>query len=331
MILSLPFQLFAHEVYVLDKHQIDVGMQDHSINIFSALNNSHNVLLFWLYTGLLALIVIAALYLSFTPFFKKLGKRIDRSSSWALVVIRVAFGASLLLSAINNSLYGPELPISDFPLPSLLKLVMVVSGIALIIGLRIRMFASLTILLWLFAFAVEGMYLLTYINYLGEAIALVLLPATVLSIDGILSKRAKKYKYEQYSLPVARVLFAFSLLYTAITIKFTTTVLTLDVVRDFDLTRYFPFDPLFVVLGAALIEVLVGLLFLTGLLQRFTSAVFLVVMTLSVVFFGESVWPHILIIALGVGLFMHKPDKYTLDSRWLWHKKSLRNLLVRKQ
>jgi uncharacterized membrane protein YphA (DoxX/SURF4 family) len=314
----MPFQLFAHEVYVLSPDKIDRGMTDHSINIFNALSSSHNMFLFFLCAGLGALIVLTAFYLrSITPFVS-LGKTIDKSSAWALVVIRVAFGASLLFSAANSSLYGPELPISSFPLSSLLSPIMIIAGIALIVGFSIRLFATLTILIWLLAFASKGFYILTYINYLGEGIALVLLPATKLSIDGLLNKgRSKKYKYEQYSLPTARVLLAFSLLYTAITIKFATPMLTLDVVRDFTLTRYIPFDPLFVVLGAGLIEVLVGILFLAGLMQRFTAVIFLAALTLSVIFFGESVWPHILIIALGLGLFMHKPDKYTLDS-WLF-------------
>ena len=318
VISSLPFQLFAHEVYVLSPDKIDKGIADHSVNIFNALSSSYNVFLFFVCAGLLALIVLAALYLRSTTPFVRLGKTVDKSSAWALVVIRVAFGASLLFSAANSSLYGPELPLSSFPLAGLLSPVMAIAGIALVLGFKIRLFATLTIILWLLAFASKGFYILTYINYLGEGIALVLLPATKLSIDGLLNKgRSKKYKYEQYSLPIARIVFAFSLLYTAITIKFATTMLTLDVVRDFELTRYFPFDPLFVVLGAALIEVLVGILFLTGLLQRFTAAIFLFVMTLSLIFFGESVWPHTLIIALGVGLFIHKPDKYTLDS-WLF-------------
>ncbi len=91
------------------------------------------------------------------------------------------------------------------------------------------------------------------------------------------------------------------------------TALSLDVVNRYHLTHYFPFDPLFVVLGAALIEVTVALLYMAGLLQRFTTVIFLVFMSLSLIFFKESVWPHYLLIALGIGIFLHQPDKWALD------------------
>jgi uncharacterized membrane protein YphA (DoxX/SURF4 family) len=320
-------QRFGHEVYVLEPEKIKTGLNDHSVHVFDALSTTKNVQLFFLFAGLIALLVLAALYLSYTQTFKRLGKKLDSSSSWALVVIRIAFGMSLILSATNNALYGPELPLSDLYIPEVLRLSLFAFGTALVVGFRTRLFAALSIVLWFFAFLAKGPYILTYINYLGEAVALVMLPRTRFSVDARLGTyKSKKFALEKYSLPVARMLFAVSLLYTAITIKFTTTILTLDVVRDFELTRYFPFDPLFVVLGAALIEVLVGLLFFFGIMQRFTSALFLIVMTLSVWFFGEAVWPHLLIIALGVGLFMHKPDPWTVDSLWLHKAKKFGNL-----
>ena len=98
------------------------------------------------------------------------------------------------------------------------------------------------------------------------------------------------------------------------------TALTLDVVNHYHLTQYFPFKPLFIVLGAGLIELIVSLLYITGLLQRFTTVIFLVFMTLSLLFFKESVWPHYLLIALAIGIFMHKPDIWAAD-RYLFTSK----------
>jgi hypothetical protein len=114
-------------------------------------------------------------------------------------------------------------------------------------------------------------------------------------------------------MPVARLLFGFSLLYTAISVKFMDTALSLDVVNQYHLTRFFPFAPLFVVLGAGLIELAVSLLYMAGLLQRFTTVIFLGFMGASLLFFKESVWPHYLLIALAVGIFLHEPDKWAAD------------------
>ena len=100
--------------------------------------------------------------------------------------------------------------------------------------------------------------------------------------------------------------------------------MSLDVVNHYHLTHYFPFAPLFIVLGAGLIEVVVSLLYVAGLLQRFTTVIFLVFMSLSRLFFRESVWPHYLLIALAIGIFMHKPDMWAAD-RYLFATKLKRS------
>lgn len=324
---------FAHEVYVLPDSKIEAGLADKTVNMFSALTTPQNMVLFWVFAALIAAIIVVAMYLRFKPTFKRIGASLDKTSSWALVLIRLAFGISLLFSVAYSALYGPELPLADFPYPTVLTAVLTITGIALTIGFKIRFFAIIAVLIWLFAFAVNGPYLFTYINYLGEALALILLPVRTFSIDGLLArgKKLPTYRYESYSLPVARILFAISLLYTAITIKFLSTALTLDVAVDFELARYLPFDPLFIVLGASMIEILVGLLFLFGLMQRFTAVIFLFVMVLSVLFFKEAVWPHLLIIVLGLGVLLHKPDRLTLDLQWLSKYKSLKSALLCKR
>jgi len=326
-------QRFAHEVYVLPDDKIEAGLADRTVNIFDAITTTQNIMLFWFFAGLVAAIIVVAMYLRFKPRFQKMGTSLNKTSTWALVLIRLAFGVSLLFSVAYSALYGPELPLSEFPYSATLTAVLLVTGIALTIGFKIRFFAIVAVLIWLFAFAVKGPYIFTYINYLGEALALILLPVRTFSIDGLLAKSKKLpvYRFEEYSLPVARILFAVSLLYTAITIKFLSTALTLDVAVDFELAKFFPFDPLFIVIGAAMIEVLVGLLFLFGLMQRFTAVIFLFVMVLSVIFFKEAVWPHLLIIALGVGVLLHTPDKLTLDARWLSRYKSLKAALIFKR
>lgn len=313
--LTTPFRQFAHEVYVLSQDKIDTGMSDRSANMFTTLSSGANVRLFILFSLVITALFAAAFYLKSLPVFRRLGASIDKSSMWALVLIRIAFGVSLLFSVANSAVYGPELPLASFPLATALGTVMAVSGVALVVGFQVRFFAVLAALVWVFALIVKGPYLLTYVNYFGEALALILLPVQKLSIDAWRKKTARPSRFAAYSVPVARILFAASILYTAITIKFAATALTLDVAVDYELSRYFPFEPMFIVLGASFIEVLVGLLFLFGFLQRFTSAVFLIVMVLSVIFFKESVWPHLLIIALGIGMFMHKPDIWTIDSR----------------
>lgn len=323
--------LFAHEVYVLDKNTIESDLQNHSVNIWHALNSMHNWMLFWVFFIVIGGLFIAAFFYKHKPFFMRLGSKLDKTMVFVPDVIRVAFGASLLFSVTHSSLYGPELPLNDLAGGKIIQAFLWAAGTGLIFGIWSRMWSVITILIWCWAFLLEGPYMLTYINYVGEAIAVILLPMQKMSVDYLMTAKSKAkqiMKYSEYSMPVARILFGFSLIFTAVTVKFFDTALTLDVVNQYDLTRFFPFDPLFIVLGAALIEVAVAVLIMAGITIRFTSFIFLIVMTLSLIFFKESVWPHYLLIALGIGVFLHKPDKWTVDN-YLSNNKQFKKKFIR--
>lgn len=312
----MNFTTFAHEVYVLDKETITRGQHDHAVNVWQALSNGHNLALFLLFAVLIGALFGLALFLKSKLVFKQLGRKIDKATIFAPDIIRIAFGASLLFSASHAALYGPELPLHAFIGGKFIQALLWISGTALIIGLWSRVWAILMALVWCYALLTKGAYLLTYANYLGEALAVLLLPLQRMSLDFLITSKqraAKMMTHASYSMPIARILFGFSLLYTSVSVKFMDSALSLDVVNQYNLTRYFPFDPLFIVLGAALIEVAVALLYMAGLLQRFTTIIFLTFMTLSLIFFKESVWPHYLLIALGVGIFLHKPDVWAAD------------------
>jgi uncharacterized membrane protein YphA (DoxX/SURF4 family) len=213
-------------------------------------------------------------------------------------------------------MFGPELPLHSLVLGKFIQALLWISGTAIIIGLWSRAWAALMVVVWCIALLTKGPYILTYANYLGEALAIILLPLQRMTIDYLITDKQKAKRMmllSKYSMPVARLMFGLSLLYTAISVKFMDSAISLDVVNHYHLTRFFPFNPLFVVLGAGLLELTVALLYMAGLLQRFTTVIFLVFMSLSLLFFKESVWPHYLLIALGVGIFLHKPDMWAID------------------
>ena len=324
---ALPLR-FAHEVYVLDNNSIDSDRHNHSVNIWQALNGGKTWIIFFVFVLLIGCLFALALHLKSTPFFKKLGLKLDNASIFAPDLIRIAFGASLLFSASHAALYGPELPLHSLVGGKLIQAILWICGTALIIGFWNRLWATLAAIIWLWAFITKGVYLLTYLNYLGEAIAVFLLPCQRLSVDFLITSKKKSIsimKHAAYSMPAARILFGLSLLYTAITMKFMDTAISLDVVNHYHLTDYFPFPLLFVVLGAGLLELAVSLLYITGVLQRFTTIIFLTFMTLSLLFFKESVWPHYLLIAIAAGIFLHRPDVWTID-RYLFPTKKTKNL-----
>lgn len=308
---------FAHEVYVLTPQKI-AEKWDQKLSLWQTLSSFGNMSRFLIGSFIILGLLSLVLFLKTRNTFKRIGRFIDRATVFAPDVIRVAFGVSLIMSGLEKSLYGPELPLELFPASFFLKPLLIISGIALIVGWLNRWFAMAMAGLWALSFADQGWYMLNYINYFGEAVAVMLLPAQTLSVDGWLAKK-NKVKLKRFVLPadyylsVARILFGFSIIFAAIQVKVAHTALSYEVVNQYHLTQYFQFDPLFVVLGAALIESLIGILYIFGLMIRFNTIVFLIFLTLSITFFKESVWPHYLLIGLGIGIFLHRPDNFTLD------------------
>jgi len=308
--------MFGHEVYVLSPGQISADKHEAKVNVWRALGSAHNQRLFAAFFVGITASLLLALWLKLRPSFKRLGAFIDKAGYFAPDLIRVVFGASLIFSARHQAVFGPELPIDSFSFHQFIGPFLCLSGIFLILGLATRWWAILTTLFWLFTFADRGWYMLTYINYLGEALALILLPRQNFSLDRLLLRgRPRRFAYRQWALPATRILFGFALLYAAINVKFVTTALSLDVVNRYHLTHYFPFDPLFVVLGAGLVELLIAALYLLGLLNRLNSLIFIGFIVSSILFFKEAVWPHYLLLGLAAGIFLDKPDFLSLDAR----------------
>lgn len=310
----------AHEVYVLTPQEVTHDEHIRKTDPWSVLTHSHDLWLAIAFAVGIGLVLIIAALLKRTKPFQKIGATINKATVIAPDIIRVAFGASLIFSSLHNSLFGPELPLHSFAGAAILRPLLLIVGVALVIGLRSRIFAAVALLIWCFAFMSKGWYILTYTNYLGEALAVILFPVQTITLDKLIYKlrgiKIPRPSFERYSLTVTRIGFAFALFYTAITIKFLQANLPLDVVHRYALTRYFPFDPLFIVLGAGLIEILVAVMYFTGLLQRLTTIIFVIFITLSIAFFKETVWPHYLLLALGIGIFLHEPDNYALDKHW---------------
>lgn len=307
---------FGHEVYVLTPQQISSGRQAAKIHPLQVLSNSRDLKTFIIYGLLITGSLLAALYLKSQPIFQKLGRFIDRATYFAPDIIRVSLGASLIAAAHFHAVFGPELPISHFPLHQFFEPFLYISGISIVVGLFSRWWGAIVSVFWLLIFVDQGWYTLTYLNYLGEALALLLIRRQNISLDALLFKKpSKTTNYSQWAMPIARILFGLALVYAAINVKFVTAKLSLDVVNQYHLTHYFHFDPLFVVLGAGLVEILMAGLFMLGLLQRLNALAFMTFITLSLLYFKEAVWPHYLLLGLAAGIFLHKPDRLALDGR----------------
>lgn len=326
---ALPFAALAHEVYVLDPATVSLDVGNPSPDLFAVAMADFPRFLLW---TTIAVITVSAVFLIsisrkveefFHPFLLSI-------KSYAPLLARLTLGFSLLFSAYNNALFGPELPLSNFPLYHALFLqgALLLAGSLILIGFFTRAGVFLALLLYGWSVFLFGTYMLTYFNYFGEMAVILILGSGAWSFDsyrGTALQRKTQFqrflkKFEPYSFAVLRVCFGTALLYASWYAKFAHSSLALDTVIRYNLTDYFHFPALFVVLGAFIIEALIGVFFIVGFEIRFTSLFFLFFLGLSLLYFGEAVWPHIILLGINLTLFAHGYDRYSLEGKFFKRK-----------
>jgi uncharacterized membrane protein YphA (DoxX/SURF4 family) len=322
-----PAAVSAHEVYVLDHAQIEHAIQTPSPNPFTALAEQEE--LFLLYGAAIGFGVLLIFALSISPLFERVcNPWLSKLKPWAPFVARLTLGVSLIASGCFGASFGPELPFTQIVSPQwvpVLGILMVYAGVFITLGLLTRIVALLGIVLFAFLVWANHAYMLTYMSYLGEFILFIILGGGMWSLDSHIplfrniddASRKLRKKLEPYSFVIMRVLFGCSILFATFYSKFLHSNLALDTVRDYGLTTYFHFTPLFLVLGAFMVEAVIGAFVMLGIELRFTALVFTFFLTLSITFFGEAVWPHAILFGVNIALFLHGYDRYTLETACL--------------
>lgn len=318
-ILYTPQVASAHEVYVLGRSIIRHDTIETSPNPFLAVVAEPGKFALW--GGLfLAQFVVVILLARWSWLQRRLNPILDHLKHYAPLAGRLTLGGSLLASAYYGGLFGPELPLADLagPYAGWLQGLLYVLGGLITIGFLTPMAGLLAIGLYTWACIHFGSYLLTYLNYFGEMILVLILGGHVLAIDTLRKHSTVTVAWlEKYSFLILRICFGIAIVFASFYAKLWHSDLALDTVNDYHLTQFFPFTPLFLVLGAFITELLIGLCFLFGFLVRFIAIVFTTFLVLSIVYFGEAVWPHLILFGVNIALFMHGYDQYTLGRRLL--------------
>lgn len=316
---------YAHEVYVLSPEEVQKGLDGgHSLDVFGVIAQFAPEFVFWTFVAILTITFV---------FFISISRRLENiidpilfslKKYWGLLIIRATLGLALILSGLNNALFGPELTLpyvfGDTWAP-IIQWALIVAGICILTGFLNRSFALLTIGIYAFAIYTLQDYMLTYASYLGEMLVLLVLGEHVLSIDKHIinwhgaSERVVRF-IEKYAFLILRITFGISLIYASFYAKFLHSTLALETVVQYNLTAYFPFDPQFIVLGAFIIEALLGLFFIVGFEVRFAALFLSFFLVLSLIYFKEAVWPHVILFGTALGLFIHGYDRYTVEGRF---------------
>lgn len=319
--IALPLTAFAHEVYVLKPDVIAYALTRPGLAFFDVLQANLGHFFFWTFISIWAFFTVLSISLS-----KNVERAIDpflqRLKRYAPLVARATLGIAIIASAYENALFGPELPLfvgSAGDGVAMLRFVLMVLGALITVGLFTRVASLLLVALFAVLTVQHGWYMLTYANYLGEMITVMVLGNTAFALDSLYHDiyphhihRAVRW-LESHAFLILRVSFGVSFIYASVFAKLIHAELALQVVNIYHLTNFFPFEPHFIVLGAFCIELLLGTFFIFGIEVRFAALFLLFWLTLSLLYFKESVWPHIVLAGVGLAIFMHGYDRYTIQ------------------
>ena len=313
----------AHEAYVLPYQTFWEGMkQSFSGHAFDALKVSGNVHI----TVMIAISVLILLAINFLFRLSPLGQRawsfLEKYAHFGPHFVRITIAVALFFSALSNTFLGPELHGSAFPFPHLLQITLFAMSGMIAVGFFTELAAFVGIVIFITGMFVYGPYMFTYLNYLGELIVLFLFGMRVFSLDKYIFGPLRRFtSFEKYETVIVRVLYGLALVYAAITVKLLHPDLTINVVTTWNLTQFhwlFPSDPLLVTLGAGIVEAVIGIFIIFGFEMRLTILISLFYITLSLLFFRELVWPHLMLYGISFNLLL-QPEIFTLDHIFFSH------------
>jgi uncharacterized membrane protein YphA (DoxX/SURF4 family) len=331
--LFAPLAAYAHEVYVLTPAEIAKDTASPPFSSLQVILQDTHRFAFWTMIAVGTVLGVFAISVSrrvedfFNPLFTKL-------RPYAPAVSRVTVGVAFLAAAYYSSAYGPELPLAANwgAYAGAVRIVMVLIGLCITFGFFTRLAALVGLALFAANVYFHGWYMLTYTNYLGEIIVLLLIGAHKLGIERGGAARgwlgALAGKLAPMSMAILRVCFGISLLYASVYAKFLHNMLALDVASGTGLlstiaphaltvAQALGFEPHFLVLGAGIVEIVIALFFILGIEIRFTSLFLEVWLALSLWYFGEVVWPHLILIGIPIAFIFYGYDKYSVEG-WLF-------------
>lgn len=307
----------AHEAYVLPYDSFWSGIhQSFSFRAFNAIQNPHDVYLI----VVIGLSVFALLILNF--FFRrsnlgqKLFNKVEHYAHIGPHFVRITIAIALFFSALSNTFLGPELHESAFAFPQIIQILLFAISIMIAVGFLTEVAALIGVLIFVYSFFIFGSYVLTYLNHLGELIVLLLFGMRIFSVDKYLFGPLRHFRsFEKYETVIVRVMYGLALIYAGIAVKLLHPDLTISVINTWHLTKFgwlFPSDPLLITLGAGIVESLMGLFIIFGFEMHLAVLISLFYITLSLFYFRELVWPHLLLYGISFNLLL-QPEIFTLD------------------
>lgn len=313
----------AHEAYVLPHQNFWEEMRGPaSTHTFDALKDPNNLHLTILVVSSVLVVLLLNFFFRRSYMGQKLYLAMEKYSHWGPLFVRISIALALFFSALSGSFLGPELAGIAFPFPQLLQIMLFIISIMIFFGIFTELAAFVGILIFVSSYIVFGSYVFTYLNYFGEFLVLMLFGMRLFSFDKYLFGPLRRFKnFEKYETLIVRVFYGLGLIYAAVTVKLLHPEITIDVVNTWHLNQFhwlFPSDPLLIAFGAGIVEMVLGLFIIFGFEMRLAVFVSMFYITLSLFYFREMVWPHLLMYGISINLLI-QPETFTLDHLMFKH------------
>ncbi len=323
----LPKAVFAHEVYVLTPEQISEALSRPAFSEWQTLSANLDQVILW--GSITAAVVLGVFFISISRKVEKFFEPfLSRLPPYAPLFSRVSIGLGLLSAAYHSALFGPELPLALVfgSLAPFVQALLGITGIMCIAGFFVRIASLILLAIFVGAFYSQGIYMLTYANYVGELLLLLILGAHVFGYH----HKAHDYMHAPawllkikhalvpYAFPLLRIGFGVSLLFASLYAKIIYNNLALAVAETYPaIPTFFGFEAHFLVLGAAIIEIVLALFFIFGIEIRFAALFLEFWLGLSLWYFGEAVWPHFILIGVPIAFLCYGYDKKSLEGLFM--------------
>jgi len=249
-------------------------------------------------------------------------------------MLRLSLGLPLVGAGFHGYLFAPTVTFDPGANP-LLRLLLIGVGFFILFGLATRLATAVGLGLYLWALATNPDVVLA-LEYLPGFLAVFVLGGGRPSADDILQDVAASdatlygrvdpvhhlkawlddvtAPYRRFVPTILRVGMGVAFVYLGLIEKLGSSDRALQVVTKYDLTAVVPVDPGMWVLGAGLMEIVVGLALVVGLLTRASAATAFVLFTLTL--FGlpdDPVLAHVTLFGMASAIFTLGAGPFSLD------------------
>lgn len=322
----------AHEAYVLTQAEFQKGIAINTPYAFLPLFDASHWQIFLIISVLVGLSFALVILWSTTPVAAWFDRYIRKASVVGPLIIRLAISSSFFFAAQSNSVLGPELSLSTIAGGAIVRLLLYIIALMVFLGVFVEVAAAIGIAIFIYLQLHYGLYMLTYLNYLGELLVLFFLGSRVLSFDVLFFGKKlwnKSFeKLKKYETPLIRIAYGLALIYAGYSVKFQHQELSIWVYNQYHLKDFFHASAAFIAAGAGLSEIAIGLFILVGFSMRWTILISLVFITLSLMYFHELIWPHVMLYGISFSLLINSADSFTIDHYMIpWVRGVLKNII----